>query len=240
MCSIENCEKLVHSKGLCQNHYRKAQRASRGLSKPGPKPNPEAPRSRYGQARQHEGNGYFTLIPGGVCKKGHELTTDTIYTSVTSSGKTRSTCKVCRQDRYLVRKGSIPGATVGVWNRDKTHCPQGHEYTTENTYVHPSTNSRRCLTCHTTQYRTWYLRKNYDISLEQFENMLDSQEGKCAGCKATFDNDVKVDHDHETGEVRGLLCQTCNLLLGHAYDNPEILRSLANYLESFSNTDIKE
>jgi len=236
MCTIENCEREVHSKGLCQNHYRQEQRKARGLKKPGPKPNPEAPRSRYGKSRQHEGNGYFTLIPGGVCKKGHELTEEDIYTVSNGRGGVRNSCKLCRQESYLKRLGKDPDTAIGVWNKNKTHCPQGHEYTEENTYLHPTNNSRRCLTCHNAQYRTWYLRKHYDISLEQFEEMLESQDGKCAGCHADFDNDVKVDHDHSTDEVRGLLCQTCNLLLGHAYDNPEILRNLAEYLESFSQT----
>lgn len=40
-----------------------------------------------------------------------------------------------------------------------------------------------------------------------------------------------IDHDHETGEVRGVLCQHCNLSIGHAFDDPERLRALANYLE---------
>jgi len=42
---------------------------------------------------------------------------------------------------------------------------------------------------------------------------------------------LSVDHDHETGKVRGLLCRRCNGLLGLAYDNPQTLRSAAKYLE---------
>ena len=43
---------------------------------------------------------------------------------------------------------------------------------------------------------------------------------------------LAVDHCHKTGKIRGLLCSTCNLMIGNAYDNPEILRSGANYLEA--------
>ena len=40
-----------------------------------------------------------------------------------------------------------------------------------------------------------------------------------------------IDHDHETGFVRGILCSLCNTLLGHAKDDPEILRKAAEYLD---------
>lgn len=39
------------------------------------------------------------------------------------------------------------------------------------------------------------------------------------------------DHNHDTGEFRGWLCSSCNLALGYVYDNPEILRSLADYID---------
>lgn len=53
---------------------------------------------------------------------------------------------------------------------------------------------------------------------------------KCAICKAAFSVNPDVDHDHETGIVRGLLCRRCNLLLGMANDSVELLASSIEYL----------
>ena len=66
--------------------------------------------------------------------------------------------------------------------------------------------------------------------------LMRSQKDRCAACKLPF-SEAKdfwpcVDHDHATGQVRGLLCRLCNLTLGHAHDNPEVLRGLLRYLET--------
>ncbi len=75
---------------------------------------------------------------------------------------------------------------------------------------------------------------NYNISTAQWQQLMKRQNGKCAGCDLVFGNErwncACVDHDHETGEVRGLLCTQCNLALGHVKDDPEILRKHILYL----------
>lgn len=58
------------------------------------------------------------------------------------------------------------------------------------------------------------------------------QGGKCAICPNGLA--YAVDHCHTTGKVRGYLCSHCNLMLGHAQDNPEVLRRAAQYLEDNS------
>lgn len=58
------------------------------------------------------------------------------------------------------------------------------------------------------------------------------QEGKCAICKKEQEEkSLAADHCHRTGKKRGLLCDSCNLLLGKAGDDPEVLRNAALYLE---------
>lgn len=80
--------------------------------------------------------------------------------------------------------------------------------------------------------RVRQLKCRYGISIETYEQMLRNQEGRCAICP-TLDikgKPLHVDHDHETGQVRGLLCRRCNNMLGMAGDSVEILGSAMSYL----------
>ena len=78
------------------------------------------------------------------------------------------------------------------------------------------------------------LRRLYDITLEEYEEMLERQAGKCAICKTDTaggkHNVFCVDHDHVTGKVRELLCKDCNIVLGLVQDSPEHLNRLIAYV----------
>lgn len=50
---------------------------------------------------------------------------------------------------------------------------------------------------------------------------------------APVETNLHIDHDHQSGVVRGVLCHSCNLALGHAKDDPGRLRALATYVEVF-------
>lgn len=78
----------------------------------------------------------------------------------------------------------------------------------------------------------------YGLEEEEYQAILDRQGGVCAICRnpeRTVKNgkvcNLSVDHDHKTGKVRGLLCNSCNNLLGRAKDDPNTLRAAATYLE---------
>lgn len=88
------------------------------------------------------------------------------------------------------------------------------------------------------QFSTWKrnLHRNYRITPDDFNSMWESQDGKCAICnenmvprgRSSFA--ATVDHNHETGEVRGLLCRCCNSGIGNMKDSPSILIAAYNYL----------
>ena len=72
----------------------------------------------------------------------------------------------------------------------------------------------------------------YKISKKQFQEMLDLQGNKCKICESDLKpgRGTHIDHDHATGNVRGVLCNYCNLALGHAKDDPKILQAMIDYL----------
>jgi hypothetical protein len=76
------------------------------------------------------------------------------------------------------------------------------------------------------------LKYNFNISLEKYSQMLQSQHGVCAICRITPEEGtwMCVDHDHKSGAIRGLLCGPCNKMLGFARDNEETLESAISYL----------
>jgi hypothetical protein len=137
----------------------------------------------------------------------------------------------------------------------KSHCRNGHEFTPENTsIVHVTIKGevhtwRRCKTCCGITSKRFRernpqkctdsdLRKRLGIGLEDKSAMLSAQHNRCAACGDSDPHDKKrgwhTDHDHATGEVRGVLCRYCNLALGQSHDDPDLLRKLADYLDSFS------
>jgi Recombination endonuclease VII len=75
--------------------------------------------------------------------------------------------------------------------------------------------------------------RRYGLTWSAYQELLKKQDGKCAICGTgvTVGQNLAVDHDHKTGEVRGLLCSPCNLGLGAFADDPQRLRKAADYLE---------
>lgn len=86
------------------------------------------------------------------------------------------------------------------------------------------------------QYRTASrrrtIKRKYGLTLEAWEAMREQQGDRCAICRGAFSEDaIHVDHDHDTGTVRGLLCFTCNTALGKFHDDIGVLRAAIGYLE---------
>jgi hypothetical protein len=76
------------------------------------------------------------------------------------------------------------------------------------------------------------VKKVYGITSQQYERLKAYQRGVCAICRRATGRTkaLAVDHDHATGEVRGLLCSPCNIMIGRMRDQPEAFQRALDYL----------
>lgn len=83
--------------------------------------------------------------------------------------------------------------------------------------------------------RSKWLWRTYGLTVEQFEALLLSQDGRCAICENEIEPDdprTHVDHCHETGAVRGILCHWCNVGIGSLREDLLILSNAIKYLNN--------
>lgn len=97
----------------------------------------------------------------------------------------------------------------------------------------------RCATHHRArkkllkeQNHARHIQVTYGITGEQYQRLLEAQEGVCFICRRAngASRKLAVDHSHVSGFVRGLLCGPCNKILGHLRDDPGAGLRIANYL----------
>ena len=91
----------------------------------------------------------------------------------------------------------------------------------------------RCCPEARAKRRDYDLRRCYGIDSAEYATMLELQGGECRVCGApdlVGGKHLAVDHCHKTGEVRGLLCDQCNVGLGKFLDDPALLRAALDYL----------
>jgi hypothetical protein len=84
-------------------------------------------------------------------------------------------------------------------------------------------------------YRKYNIKQKYGLSLEELDEMVLLRQNLCEICGSLFDPVPHIDHDHETGEIRGLLCSPCNKGLGHFRDNEVLLERAQEYLARYKN-----
>lgn len=85
------------------------------------------------------------------------------------------------------------------------------------------------------RHRKCNLKRMYGLTLEDYDQMFEQQNGVCAVCGglATGGKRLVVDHCHITGKIRGLLCGNCNIGIGNMQDNVDILAQAIIYLNKY-------
>lgn len=157
--------------------------------------------------------------------------------SAPRQGTLMATCIKCKQDKpesefYRRTDGKLRGTCKPCWR------VQSRAYQKE----HPEQYREYWRTVRSKQER-WVrtIWERWRLTPADFDRMMAEQGGVCRICKlpprhkSSRSDEIArfhIDHDHETGQLRGLLCGTCNKMLGQAQDDPAILRAGAEYLEN--------
>jgi hypothetical protein len=141
------------------------------------------------------------------------------------------TCKICDQPKPLTE----------FYQTVRNGKPYGYHGKCKSCFIKKAQN----------QYdkeknRDRQLKMRYGIGLNEYNQILQNQDNKCAICKTTDPKGRKsgrggavevfyVDHDHKTGNVRGLLCNICNRTMGYIGENSGVLEEMIKYLEQHKN-----
>lgn len=160
------------------------------------------------------------------CKHGHEFTPENTKTVIRKDGYPERLCLECKRIRNntIYSKESKRKYATSAKALEKKR-----EYYLRNK---PEIDARK-----KDYYKRsrWYLKK-YDLTVAEY-NFLKVLQGHCCLICGKHESQLKtslvVDHDHQTEEIRGLLCSPCNVGIGNLEDNPELLRRGAEYLDSF-------
>ncbi|MFF7980786.1 endonuclease VII domain-containing protein [Streptomyces sp. NPDC007901] len=147
----------------------------------------------------------------------------------------QANCRECAAEYYR-RRREAQGRTVRV----KVPVRQGHKRCPQCEEVKPHSEWERnksssdgwssyCRECRAERNRISYFQRKYGLSPAELEAMIAEQRGICCICLAAPAE--HVDHCHETGRVRGVLCFSCNAALGQFRDQPEVIRRAAAYVE---------
>lgn len=236
-CSVDACAKLVHCKGMCQAHYRNQRKygnpyGTLNPKKPGPQPDPSRPHSRYNPGKDAR-VASSAEVPTH-CRRGHVLDGGNLRFNT----KGARYCGACAaENSQKSRKASDPAYGT---RRDKyaperlavqpSVCRNGHTVSAEDVKTYANGN-RRCRFCVADGISRQRFRK-YGITPERYEAVYEAQGGACAICQHGFGGprDEHIDHDHITGQVRGILCSQCNTAIGKFKDSPEIILKAAEYI----------
>ncbi len=139
-----------------------------------------------------------------------------------------TTCIVCKVPKETSEFRAGQGKTCRSCVNERAK-----QWRQDNSYLVRARDKQRNKTEHRIESRRKSrIRRKYKVTAEQIEQMLDRQFYKCAICGIDITYDYVIDHSHDTGEIRGLLCNACNVAIGLLKDNIHVIISAFKYLKS--------
>lgn len=227
-CAVGGCENMAIAKDLCQTHYKRMQRHSHVL---------DTRAADWGSREKHPLFDTWKHLTryrtSNLCERWTDL-----WNFVSDIGESRPSAG------HLIKR-KIDTEPFGPDNF----------YWSEPAV---SGNDENVKAARRDYMRSWYaanreksqglqLKRHYGIGFDEYKQMFESQDGKCAICRGIetrVDHRTKkvsrlaVDHDHKTGAIRGLLCHSCNNALGSFKDDRDLLRAAVAYLDLHSSRSL--
>jgi hypothetical protein len=158
------------------------------------------------------------------CKKcGVSKPLDDFYRAAGTKDGLRGECKSCNSQDKRRRYLADPEAAIARVKRWQQANPDR---------VNATQRARRARPDAKRRARAEHLMRKYGMTIEQYDAMLEAQGGGCFICGRPPRDDISlhVDHDHSTGEVRGILCFCCNNALADFQEDPVLLLKAADYI----------
>jgi hypothetical protein len=145
----------------------------------------------------------------------------------------RGDCKACFQARAKARYPLVREERIAAAQRCRDENPDRYRANQRRMRSTPEGKERQ---------RAGHLKRKYGITIEQYDELLAAQGGRCAICRREPRPDISLhlDHDHESGQLRGILCFRCNNSLGDLDDDPTLLQAALQYLESYQQAEIED
>ena len=168
------------------------------------------------------------------CRRCEEAkSTDQFAKNASARDGLQAHCRSCQADTYrerreraghLVRPSEVPDG-----HRFCRSCQTIKPLSEWTPSAHTTTGYRSsCKECTSQRQRRDHLKRSYDLTEDEVTKLVVRQDGQCAICRSA--PAIHIDHDHETGAVRGMLCFRCNAALGQLGDDPGVLVRAARYL----------
>jgi hypothetical protein len=148
--------------------------------------------------------------------------------------------KICCKCRY--------NKEIGCFHKDKnrndglqTVCKQCSRLYSQERNAKRKEEYKRWYQDNKIKVRNYKLKRKFKISISEYNDMFDEQNGLCAICKKSeikkhngTIQSLAVDHNHSTGKVRALLCSNCNTALGSLKENKDIIFNMIDYIDKYN------
>lgn len=226
-CHIHNCTKPAVSKGLCDTHRKRvARHGSPEQTRPadwGTKEKHPAYKTWCNLRRYHRGNTFQPWLDDFWA----------FARDVPAKPDGRASAQRPDPDK--------------PWGPDNFYWrePMVSEIKRSNWAAYMREYSRKMRAANPDYHKSMFLKRVYGITIDRYNEMLAAQNGCCAICAKPESTEIKgkvtslaVDHDHETGAIRALLCSNCNRGLGLFNDDPALLAKAVDYVISYKRSGI--